>query len=216
MILLSFVIIFILFFRYELDYLEYQRFKDIKKEQKKFVATVVASKYNPSMKLILEKNLDLLNSCIEKFLGVIKEKYISHLDDYQFDRIRDFTDALIFAKEDSLKNELENEKESAPYLSKGNMIMALSDLFLVGYDTTQLTLKWIILLMANYPEMQRKMRNEIKEQIGDRIPVQNDKRNCDYVNAFISETLRYRIVVPMGVPHKAIYDVKIGKLIVII
>ena len=216
MILLSFVIIFILFFRYELDYLEYQRFKDIKKEQKKFVATVVASKYNPSMKPVIEQNLRLLNLCIEKFLDVVKEKYISHLDDYQFGRTRDFTDALIFEKEDSLKNELENEEESAPYLSKGNMIMALSDLFLVGYDTTQLTLKWIILLMANYPEMQRKMRNEIEEQIESLFPIKCDKRNCDYVNAFISETLRYRIVVLMGFPHKARCDVKIGKLIVII
>ena len=66
--------------------------------------------------------------------------------------------------------------------------------------------------MANYIEMQRKMRKEIEEQIGDRIPVQNDKQNCDYVNAFISETLRHKIVAPMSVPHKTICDVQIRKL----
>ena len=70
--------------------------------------------------------------------------------------------------------------------------------------------------MANYPEMQKKMRKEIEEQIGDRIPVQNDKQNCDYVNAFMSETLRYRNVSPMGLGSKAICDVEIRKLIVII
>ena len=67
--------------------------------------------------------------------------------------------------------------------------------------------------MANYPEMQRRMRKEVEEQIGDRIPVQNDKQNCHFINAFISETLRYRIIVPLGLPHKTVCDVEIRKLI---
>ena len=67
--------------------------------------------------------------------------------------------------------------------------------------------------MANYPEMQTKMRKEIEKQIGDRISVQSDKQNCDYVNAFISETLRHRIVAPMSVPHKTICNVVVSKLI---
>ena len=70
--------------------------------------------------------------------------------------------------------------------------------------------------MANYPSMQKRMRNEVEEQIGDRIPVQNDKQNCSYVNAFISETLRHRIIAPLGVAHKAICDVEIRMLIYII
>ena len=204
--------LFILFFRYELDDSEYLRFRDVKKEQEKFVAAVVVIKDIPSMRLIFENSLALSNSYTKKFLGVVKEKYKSHLKDYQFGRIRDFTDALIFAKEDSL----ENEKESAPYFSDENITMALFYLFLLGYDKIQLTLKWIILLMANYPEMQGKMRKEIREQIRERYPIRTDRQYCDYVNAFISEALRYRIVVPLGFPHKARCDVKISKLIVII
>ena len=63
--------------------------------------------------------------------------------------------------------------------------------------------------MANYPEMQRRMRKEIEEQIGDRIPVQDDKSNCNYIMAFISEVLRLKAIAPMAVPHKAICDVEI-------
>ena len=63
--------------------------------------------------------------------------------------------------------------------------------------------------MANYPEMQKKMRKEIEEQIGDRIPLQNDKQNCHYINAFISETMRHYVIAPMSVPHKTICDVEI-------
>ena len=63
--------------------------------------------------------------------------------------------------------------------------------------------------------MQRKMRKEIQQQIGHRIPVQNDKHNCHYINAFISECLRHKIIAPMAVPHKTICDVQISKLNVI-
>jgi len=195
-------------FRYEFNDPEYLRFKFISEEQKKFTIAVVASEFIPLLKPFVKKKIDFMNSIMREFLGTLKEKYKSHLNDYQFGQIRDFTDALIFAKEDSLKN----EKESAPYLSDGNLTMTLSDLFSAGSDTTQFTLRWVLLFMANYPEMQRKMREEVEEQIGDRIPVQNDKQNCD-VNAFISETLRHRIIVELGVGHKAVCDVEMRYLI---
>ena len=59
--------------------------------------------------------------------------------------------------------------------------------------------------------MQRRMRKEIEDHIGDRIPVQDDKNNCHFINAFISECLRHRVVAPMSVPRKALCDVEIGK-----
>ena len=65
--------------------------------------------------------------------------------------------------------------------------------------------------MAYYPEMQRRMRKEIENNIGDRMPVQDDKNNCHFINAFISECLRHRIVAPTSVPRRALCDVEIGK-----
>ena len=65
--------------------------------------------------------------------------------------------------------------------------------------------------MAKYPEMQAKMRKEVDDQIGDRLVMQEDKSNCHYVNAFISEVLRLRGVAPLGVPHKAICDTEISE-----
>ena len=70
--------------------------------------------------------------------------------------------------------------------------------------------------MANYSVMQRRMRNEVDEHIGDRIPMQDDIKNCHFINAFISECLRHRIIAPLGVPHKTIFDVEIRKLITFI
>jgi cytochrome P450 family 2 subfamily J/cytochrome P450 family 2 subfamily U polypeptide 1 len=75
-----------------------------------------------------------------------------------------------------------------------------------------MTLRWIMLFMANHPDMQRRMRKEIEENIGDRMPVQDDKLNCHFTNAFITECMRYRIISPFVLPHKAICDVTIGRL----
>jgi hypothetical protein len=64
--------------------------------------------------------------------------------------------------------------------------------------------------MANYPSMQTKMRHEIESVIGERMPVQEDRNHCHYVNAFISEVMRYRPIVPIGIPHKNVVQSKIG------
>ena len=65
--------------------------------------------------------------------------------------------------------------------------------------------------MANNIQMQIKMRDEIQNVIGDRVATHEDKNHCHYVSAFINETLRYRGVAPIAVPHRAIVDYKLGK-----
>ena len=87
----------------------------------------MAAEFLPFLKYIplIRKRCDAMNFRLKDFFGSLKQKYQTHQSDYQDDQIRDFTDALIYAKKDSLKN----EKESAPYLTDGNLSMALFDLF---------------------------------------------------------------------------------------
>ena len=72
----------------------------------------------------------------------------------------------------------------------------------------------MLLLLSNYPEIQKKLRQEIDSNIGDRMPVQEDKNKCHYVNAFISELLRFRNIAPFGVFHKAVVQSKIGNQLI--
>ncbi|CAG2182140.1 unnamed protein product, partial [Oppiella nova] len=120
--------------------------------------------------------------------------------------VRDFCDALILAKNEAL---LEG-KESAPYLNDDNITMVVWDLFIAGVDTTHNTFKWLLLLVAYYPEVQNRLRQEISDKIGDRMPVQQDIHECHYIQAFISETMRYRLVVPLALFHKAVVNTNIG------
>jgi len=64
--------------------------------------------------------------------------------------------------------------------------------------------------MANNTDMQIRMREEIENVIGDRKALHEDKSSCHFVNAFIAEVLRFRPVAPLGVPHSAMTDAKIG------
>ena len=69
----------------------------------------------------------------------------------------------------------------------------------------------MILLMASDYKIQNKLREEIASEIGDRIPVHSDRDRCHYAMAFISETMRYRHVVPLGVFHKSMTSSTIGQ-----
>ena len=140
------------------------------------------------------------------FVIMVKQKYDKHLEDYDPSIERDFCDALISAKNDALRE----GKESAPYLNDINLSMCIFDLFLAGTDTSQQTFRWLLLFVTYYPEIQKKLRQEIESQIGDRLPIQEDRNRCHYVMAFISETLRIRNVAGSGVPHKALVTSKIG------
>ena len=115
----------LLLFRYQLNDPEFQRFKEINEEQRKVSGFFIASEYVPIIKPFVRKKLDLMKSDLREYFNSFKQKFLSHQKDYQEGQIRDFTDALIFAKHDSLKN----EKESAPYLTDGNLTLTLSDLF---------------------------------------------------------------------------------------
>ena len=139
-------------------------------------------------------------------IEMLENKLKSHYKDYDESVIRDFCDTLISAKNDALRE----GKESAPYLNDGNLTMILLDLFFGGIGTTQNTFRWILFLMTYYPEVLKKMKQEIESQVGDRIPTHEDRNRCHYVVAVISESLRLRNVGPMGNNHKAVVTSKLG------
>lgn len=45
----------------------------------------------------------------------------------------------------------------------------------------------------------------------DRLPAPADKKDLQYVDATLHEIMRFRTVAPLGVPHQARVDSKLGK-----
>ncbi|KAI0718513.1 CyP450 monooxygenase [Cerioporus squamosus] len=76
-----------------------------------------------------------------------------------------------------------------------------------GADTTLSTVQTFFLAMASYPEVQKKAQAELDAVVGSsRLPEYSDQGSLPYINALVKELLRWRSVVPTGVPHRSIED----------
>jgi cytochrome P450 len=59
----------------------------------------------------------------------------------------------------------------------------------------------LFLVMALYPEVQKKAQAEIDAVVGpDRLPEFEDRPSLPYINAVIKELLRWNLVTPLGEP----------------
>ncbi|KAG0414875.1 hypothetical protein HPB47_007952 [Ixodes persulcatus] len=120
--------------------------------------------------------------------------------------IRNFAQSMLVAREEAI----EQEKGDAQYLTEGNMIQVLFDIFAGGTETTIGVLQWLCLKMTREPEIQAKIQKEIEDNLGEAPPTMQDKDKLPYTVACIYETLRFYPVAPVGIPHKTSCDTEAG------
>ena len=89
------------------------------------------------------------------------------------------------------------------------------DLLLAGTDTSAQTVSWTLLLLANRPEVQARVHRELDEVIGpDALPTVDDRTRLPYTFACVAESMRYRTIGPLAVPHQATEDTEVGGYLV--
>jgi cytochrome P450 len=77
-----------------------------------------------------------------------------------------------------------------------------ASLYTGGADTTVSTLSTFFLAMSLFPEVQKKAREEIDRVVGNgRLPTFEDRENLPYVEAIVSEALRWHPIAPLAIPH---------------
>ena len=85
------------------------------------------------------------------------------------------------------------------------------DLLIAGTDTSAQTVSWTLLLLANRPEVQAKVHEELDRVIGpDALPTVDDRTRLPYTFACLAESMRYRTIGPLAVPHMATEDTEVG------
>ena len=69
------------------------------------------------------------------------------------------------------------------------------------------TVQWFFVAMTLFPDVQKKAQAELMEVIGpSRLPEYGDEESLPYIRALAKECLRWRSVVPLGLPHRATED----------
>lgn len=129
---------------------------------------------------------------VNKFIAQEIEEHKRNLDPSD---PRDYIDCFL--------NEIEKTKghpDNSFY--EENLIWSVLDLFAAGSETTSTTLRWALLYMSKYPEIQEKVQAEIDSVIGQsRQPTMDDRANMPYTDAVIHEIQRFGNIAPLALPH---------------
>ena len=196
--------------KYNFEDAELVRWIEVSEDHKKDQTKVFLIVFIPGMKYIFREKAARLHENSKYKNQMLVSNYETHLETFDRRVIRDFTDAMICAKVEVEEEEESQKRETTiKYLKPANIQNTINDLFSAGSDTTRTTLLWAFLLMATYPEMQQRIREEIHAIISpEEIPTLSHRPNCNYTTAFISEVLRW--ISGSSLIHKATVDTELG------
>ena len=88
--------------------------------------------------------------------------------------------------------------------------LLLDDILHAGTDGPAVALSWTLLILCHYPEVQKKMRDEVDAFIKthNRLPNFDERDLFPFFISVQKECIRYRPLTPFGVPHEATEDCK--------
>ena len=105
---------------------EFLKFKKTIESFEHILNQVFAVEFMPFLKIFLLKSFHMTQNEMIQLFDIAKQKYKNHQDDYHEGLMRDFTDGLLAAKIDSIKN----SKENPPYLTDNNLAITVNQLIL--------------------------------------------------------------------------------------
>ncbi|XP_046394610.1 methyl farnesoate epoxidase-like [Ischnura elegans] len=142
-------------------------------------------------------NLKSKGKPMAKFL---REAIASHKGNFDFDNPRDFMEVYL----------CEIQKQGEGLTDKFNerqLLHVCADLFGAESGTTLRALSFALLYMILYPEVQKRVQEELDEVVGkDRLPSLSDRTRLPYTEATINEVLRISCVTPTTLPHSPLTD----------
>uniref|UniRef100_A0A672IXP3 Cytochrome P450 2K1-like n=1 Tax=Salarias fasciatus TaxID=181472 RepID=A0A672IXP3_SALFA len=141
------------------------------------------------------RNAQLTISDVKDLVKQLKETLVPH-------SCRGLVDCFLIRKQKK-----EGSCVGVSHFTEENLIYTVANLFGAGTDTTATTLRWALLLMAKYPQIQDKVQEELSRVVGNRQVRVDDRKNLPYTDAVIHETQRLANIVPMSLPHKTSRDV---------
>eukprot|EP00929_Paragymnodinium_shiwhaense_P114224 TRINITY_DN82568_c0_g1_i1.p1 TRINITY_DN82568_c0_g1~~TRINITY_DN82568_c0_g1_i1.p1 ORF type:complete len:567 (+),score=117.76 TRINITY_DN82568_c0_g1_i1:87-1787(+) len=143
----------------------------------------------PSGRALNKKRSDTINTRNAILARLLEE----HKAAFDPQKPRDFLDVLLTRKD---KDKLTDQE----------ITFIAWEFITAGTDTTSATIHWLLLLMANHPDVQKKVQAEIDAVCKGRPVDINDATKMPYMNACIKECMRWMPAVPLMVPYMASLD----------
>ena len=141
-----------------------------------------------------------LKDICHSMLNLSQRKEIEHLDTYQAGQVRDALDALIALGVET-KCPLEQER----------VLHTVQEYIGAGLDIVYCSLAWALLYMAEYPDIQRRLQEELDTVVDvGSSPRMEDRDKLPYWQAFILEVLRHSSVIPFALPHSTLRDTSLN------
>ena len=139
--------------------------------------------------------IDLFNDVID----LMQENVRMHHQTLDVNDCRDYTDMALR----EIGTTADSKSSFYGQFGLDNLKVTLFDLFVAGSETTSTTLTWAALYMVRYPEVQRRVQEELDREVGgDREPKMEDRLNLPYTESVIMEIQRHGNIVPLGLRHR--------------
>ncbi|XP_075454690.1 cytochrome P450 2K1-like [Ascaphus truei] len=132
--------------------------------------------------------------------ALIKSMYVRHIQDLDVNDQRSFIDAFLVRQK-------KEERNPQSYFHHESLTSVVRNMLCAGLETTATTLRWGLLLMMKYPDIQEKVQEEITRVIGSAQPNYNHHTKMPFTNAVMHEIQRFAVAAPMGLPHETTKDV---------
>nr|XP_054773157.1 cytochrome P450 2U1-like [Lytechinus pictus] len=142
---------------------------------------------------------------IKRFTDFTKIIVDKHLKDFDPDHPRDIIDMYLQRIQDDRKRGITSSFDET------NLHVLCGDLFGASTETTNASLKWSILYMMMYPDVQTRVQEELDRVVGpDRLPELADRASLPFTMATLHEIQRMGQVSPFGIAHACTADSRLG------
>uniref|UniRef100_H0XJI7 Cytochrome P450 n=1 Tax=Otolemur garnettii TaxID=30611 RepID=H0XJI7_OTOGA len=153
----------------------------------------------PVLGFLLKSHETVLRNRDELF-SFVRMTFLRHRRTLDKNDPRSFIDAFLIRQQ-------EEKDTSTDYFSDENLVALVTNLLAAGTETTASTLRWGILLMMRYPEIQKKVCDEIAKVVGAAQPRIAHRTQMPYTDAVIHEIQRFANILPTGLPRATTTDI---------
>ncbi|XP_067150961.1 cytochrome P450 2K6-like [Apteryx mantelli] len=189
--------------RYDYEDPTFKRLLSLVNENVRLFGSPSVSLYNtfPALGFFLKNHKTFVNNR-DEVCAFIKVTFIEHLKTLDRNDQRSFIDTFLVRQQEEKGN-------ANGYFHNDNLIEVVRNLFVAGMETTSSTLRWGLLLMMKYPEIQKKVQEEIERVIGSTPPRIEHRTQMPYTDAVIHEIQRFANILPLNLPHATTADVSL-------